>query len=101
MVYAVQNRKGDNFSVKLALLRRNNRDWDGLSDSLVGSAMIEVVDVLRHLEQKVSFAQTEYTIKAFSAQATQKSLTERIGARYLDGRPQYLNARSSSHSSKM
>jgi hypothetical protein len=67
MVYAMQNRKGDNFSVKLARLRRNNRDWNGLGDTLVRSGVIVIVDIFRDLVQEVSFAPDEQAIQALPA----------------------------------
>ncbi len=51
VVQAMQNRRSDNLCFKLAGGgRRRNWDRHGLSDSLVWSGMIEVAELLSHVE---------------------------------------------------
>ena len=85
MMQAMQNRKTDNLSPALALIGHRDRDRNGLSEPLVRSGMIEVVDILRHLEQEVTVAQNEQEIQALPPQAAHEAFAKRKRPRCPDG----------------
>jgi len=88
----MQNRQSDYLCFKLAWgSRRRKWDRNGLSDSLVWSGMIEVADVLSHLDQEVPLAQDEHEVQALAPQAAQEPFTIGIRSRCRDGRVEDLN----------
>ncbi len=60
---------------------RRGHTGNGLRDALVRAGTIVVLDLLRHLEQQVAFAQNEQKIQTFTTKATEESFAHRILAR--------------------
>src|SRR5215510_12804341 len=66
----------------------DERGWhgNGLSDALVGSSVIEVVDVFADPAQELPFAENEPKVQALPAQIAQEPLAYRVRTRSGDRR---------------
>src|SRR5215469_14787444 len=62
-----------------------------LIDPLVGSTVVEEGDVLAHHPSGVTLAENQDVFQAFAPRIAEKSLTNRIGFRRLEGRVEQLD----------
>ena len=88
----MQNRQCDNLCVKLIEGgRRCNWNRNGLSDSVVGSGMIVVLDIFRDILQQLPFAEDKEEVQTLAAQTAQETFAKRIRTRGRKGRAKDFN----------
>ncbi len=71
---------------------RRSHTGNGLRDALVRAGIVVVLDILRHLAQKLALAQNEEEIQALTTQAAQEPFATCVGSRGQDRRAEDLDA---------
>jgi hypothetical protein len=86
--HPAQGRDTDNSGLKRNGLSLVGRTRDTLAESLMRTRVVEVGYVFHHQLQQVPFTQDQAMIRAFSPQAPQEALDNRVGLRRRNRGPQ-------------